>query len=33
MTIYHGTYCKIIFPKIIEGKYTKDLVQDSIVLS
>lgn len=24
MTIYHGTYCEIIFPKIIEGKYTKD---------
>lgn len=24
MTVYHGTYCKIITPIIIEGKYTKD---------
>lgn len=24
MTVYHGTYCEIISPKIIEGKYTKD---------
>lgn len=22
--IYHGSYCKIENPKIIEGKYTKD---------
>jgi len=22
--IYHGSYCKVVEPKIIEGKYTKD---------
>lgn len=22
--IYHGSYCKVEEPKIIEGKYTKD---------
>lgn len=22
--IYHGSYCKVEYPKIIEGKYTKD---------